>query len=84
LQAWSSNPFQDKQPACKVGIDDDILAADLEKETRVTDECHAQLAIGRQLWFMGAAGPGSDYRMAYQAAELPSPLAKRGILQSVL
>jgi hypothetical protein len=50
----------------------------------VTDEGHAQLAIGYQLWFMGAAGSGSDYGMAYQAAELPGPLAKRGILQSVL
>jgi hypothetical protein len=84
LQTWPSNPFQDEEPARKVGIDDDILAADLEKETGVPDECQAQLAIGHQLWFMGAAGPGSDYGMAYQAAELPGTLAKRGILERIL
>ena len=84
LQAWSSNAFQDEEPARKVGIDDNVLAADLEKETGVTDECHAHLAVGHQFWLMGAAGPGSDHGVAHQAAELPGTLAKRGILERIL
>ena len=84
LQTWPSNAFQHEKPARKVGINDDILAADQEKETRVTDECHPHLAIGHQFWLMGAADPGSDYRVPHQAAELPGTLAKRGILERIL
>jgi hypothetical protein len=84
LQAWPPQALQDEQPARKVGIDENILPADLEEKTGVADESHTHLAVGNEFRLMSATGPRSDHRVPHQAAELPSPRAKRRILQSIL
>ena len=83
LQPWPSNTFQDEEPTREVRVDDHILVTDLEKETRMPDECHAHLTVRDQFWLVSTTGPRCDDRMAYQAAELPGTFAKRRILQSI-
>ena len=84
LQTRLSKTFQDKQPARKVRINDNVLAADLEEETGVADESHTQLAIGYQPRLMSTTSPGSYHRVAHQRTELPGTLAERGILERIL
>ena len=43
-QAGTTQPLEDEEPACKIGIDDDVLAADLQEEAGVSDEGNTQLA----------------------------------------
>ena len=80
FQARLPQTLEDEEPACKVGVDDNILAAHLEKKTRMTDESHAHFAAGRQLGLMAMPGPGSDRGASHQAAELPGAVAQRTIL----
>ena len=82
-QARLPQTLEDEEPARKVGIDDNILAANLEEETGMTDESYAHLAAGRQLGLVGVAGPGSDRGAPHQAAELPGTVAESAILQGV-
>jgi len=84
LQPGLPQPLQHEQPARKVGVDENILPANLEEETGMPDECHTHLPIGDELWLMSAAGSGSDGGVAHQAAKLPGTLAKSGVLKSVL
>ena len=52
--------FQNEQPLGKVGVDQDILPADLQKESGVSDECDGEvLAIDqhRLAGFAGATRP---------------------------
>src|SRR5579872_2125934 len=54
--------FQDKKPARKIRIDDDVLAAHLKEKTGVSNESHTQLAIGYQyrlVWLSNSASPPS-------------------------
>ena len=81
-QTGLPQPLEDEEPAREIGVDDNILAAHLEKKTRMTDESHAQLAVGHQLRLVGAAGAGSDRGAAHQAAELPGAVAQSAILKS--
>src|SRR6266849_8054052 len=71
LQSWLPQALQDEQPTREVGIDDDILPADLEKKTRMADESYTHLAVGHQFRLMGTAGSRSDHGAAHQATELP-------------
>ena len=84
LHSGLAQALEDEQPARKVGVDKNILPANLKEETGMPDECHTHLAIGDELRFMSAAGSRSDGRVAHQAAKLPGTLAKRGILQGIL
>ena len=84
LHSRLAQALQDEQPARKVGIDEDILAADLQKEAGMTDESHPHLTVGNQLGLVGEASSRRDRGVPHQAAKLPGTLAKRGILQRVL
>ena len=58
FEARLPQTLEDEEPARKVGIDDNILAAHLEKKTRMTDEGYAHFAAGRQLGLMSYARSG--------------------------
>src|SRR5206468_6006407 len=84
LHSGLAQALEDEQPARKVGIDEDILAADLQKKAGMTDESHSHLTVGDELGLVGEAGSWRDRGMAYQAAKLPGTLAKCGILEGIL
>ena len=46
-QPGAAQPFQHEQPLGEVGVDQDGLAAGLEKEAGVSDEGQRQLAVAR-------------------------------------
>jgi hypothetical protein len=46
--ARAAKPLQDEQPARKVRINHNVLAAGLQKKSRVANEGHAQVAILRE------------------------------------
>ena len=64
LQARSSQAFEHEQPAGKIGIDENVLAADLEKETGMADESHTHLAVADQfgLWVRPVRGVTAESR----------------------
>jgi len=81
VQSRLTQALKNEQPAREVGIDDDVLSADLQKKAGVPDKGHAQLAIRNQLRFVGLAGTRRDRGMPHQARELAGALAQGGIFQ---
>src|SRR6266699_1965833 len=73
--------FQDKKPAGKVGINNDILPANLQKKTGMADKGDTHFAVGNQLWFMRFAHARRDRRMPNQPAKLPGALSQSRILE---
>ncbi len=71
-ESGPAEPLENKNPAGKVGIDQQVLAADLEKEAGMTDEGDAQLATTGGHRLAGDAGAPGDGGMAHQGAELLS------------
>ena len=47
-QAGTAQSLEDEDPACEVGVNQDVLAAHLEEEAGVSDERHAQLTAPGQ------------------------------------
>src|ERR1700720_3562380 len=84
LQAGPAQAFQHKQPAGKIGINDDVLAADLQEETGMADESQPQLTVESQLRFVGLASAGSDGGVPHQTAKLARALAQCRIVDRVL
>ena len=81
MQSGFPYPFQKKQPARKVRVNDDTLSTDLHEETRVSDEGDAQLAVRYQLGLVSLSGSGRDHGAPYQARKLTGPFAQRRIFQ---
>ena len=81
VQAGLAEALQHKQPACKVGVDDDVLSADLQEETGMSDEGDAEFAIRNQRWLVRLASAGRDGGMPHQPRELAGALAQSGISQ---
>ena len=81
VQSGLAQAFENEEPAREVGIDDDVLSADLEKKAGVPDEGDAQLAVRNQLRFVSLPGAGCDRGMSHQARERAGSLAQRGIFQ---
>src|ERR1700736_2826372 len=75
VQSRLTQALEDEQPAREVGIDDDVLSANLQKEAGVSDEGDAEFAVGNQLRFMSLAGARRHYGMPYQAREVAGSLA---------
>ena len=48
VQSRLPQALQNEEPAREVGIDDDVLSADLQEEAGVSDEGDAQFAVGDQ------------------------------------
>jgi len=75
VQSRLPDAFQQKQPAREVRIDDDVLSAQLQEETGVSDKREAEFAVGHELRFVSASRPRSDRRMPHQSRKLARPLA---------
>ena len=67
VHAGLAKPLENEQPSRKVGIDKNILSADLDEETGVTDEGDAHLPVARELGLANLAGARRDGRMPHQA-----------------
>ena len=82
--AGLAQPFQHKQPAGKIRINDNIQAANLHKEAGVPNKCDAQFIVRDQLWLVGLSGAGSYRRVPHQPPKLASafvqsPISKRNL-----
>lgn len=45
IQSWLTQALQDEKPAREVGIDDNVVASNLEEKAGVPDERDAQFAV---------------------------------------
>src|SRR6266436_898284 len=81
MQSGFPYPFQKKQPARKVRVNDDTLPTDLQEETGVSDEGDAQLTVRYQLGLVGLSRAWCDHGAPYQARKLTGPFAQRRIFQ---
>src|ERR1019366_7589278 len=79
VQSRLTQALKNEQPAREVGIDDDVLSADLQKKTGVPDEGDAEFAVRNQLRFVGLASARRDRGMPHQARELTGSLAESRI-----
>lgn len=84
MQPGLADTLQQKQPARKVGVNDNILSAELQEEAGVSDEGKAQLSVSRQLGLMRLSRAWSHRGMPYQTRKLARPLAQGGIIQGSL
>ena len=81
VQSRLAQALQNEQPAREVGVDDDVLSANLQKEAGVSDEGDAEFAVRNQFGFVGLAGARGDRGMPHQARELTGSLAQSGGFQ---
>jgi len=83
-QAWTSQAFQDEEPARKVGVDDYALTAHLHKKAGVPDEGDAEFAVCRQARLVGFTTSGRNRGVAHQTSELAGTLAEGRIAKRLL
>lgn len=79
VQAGLAQPLQHEKPACKVGVDDDVLSADLQEETGMSDEGNPEFTVRNQRGLVRLASAGRDGGMPHQPRELACALAQSGI-----
>src|ERR1019366_9464862 len=79
VQSRLAQAFENEEPALEVGIDDDVLSANLQKKAGVSDEGDAEFAVRSQLRFVSFSGARCDRGTPHQARELTGSLAQRGI-----
>src|SRR5439155_13553222 len=73
LHSGLPQPLQNKQPARKVGVNDDVLPADLHKKAGMADKSQPQLTVRNQPGLVASSGTRSYRRMPEQTTELPCP-----------
>jgi hypothetical protein len=83
-QPGTPQPFQNKEPAGKVGIDDDAASAKLQEKASMPDEGDAQFSIGDQAWLVSLAAAWSYCGVPHQPAELGCALTKGRIAKRLL
>src|SRR3981189_743269 len=76
MQAWLSYPFQKKQPARKVRVDDDALPPDLQEEAGMPDEGDTHLPVVYELRLVGSSCSWGDGGVAYQSRKVAGPFAE--------
>ena len=76
--------FKNKKPPREVGIDDDVLTADLHEKTGVSDEGDAEFSVGRKTRLVGFAAPRSDSGVTHQSPELCGAFTKGRIAKRLL
>jgi hypothetical protein len=83
VQAHSglAKTFQHEQPACKIGVEDNVLPAHLQKEARMSNERKTHFAVADQLRFVGPSRTPRDNGVPNEAGKLLCPFAQRRILQ---
>jgi hypothetical protein len=75
IESGLPQALKNEKPACEVGIDDDILSANLEKEAGMTDEGEAELSLGDEFGFVSFAGTRGDHGMPYEVSKLARALS---------
>lgn len=78
-QSRTSQTFQHEKPPREIGVDDDVLAADLYEEAGVPDERDTEFTVGDQPRLVSLTGTGSDSGATDQASELRGALTKSRI-----
>src|ERR1019366_7023560 len=71
LQPGTAQSLENENPAREVGIDQDVLAPDLEEEAGMPDEGYAQLATAGEYGLTGDAGARRHGGAAHQGSKLP-------------
>jgi hypothetical protein len=84
LDSRLAQPLQDKQPAGKIGVDHDILPANLEEKAGMTDERYTQLSVADQFGFVRFSGARADGRVTDQPPEGTGAFAKSRVLETSL
>lgn len=69
-KSWATQTLQNEDPLCEVGVYDDVLPANLQKETRMTDERDAELTAAGQYGLTGFACARRQDRTSYQSPDL--------------
>ena len=69
-QAGTSQSLQDKNPLCEVGVDHEILSANLKEEAGMTNEGEAELIAPRQLGLARSARARHEGGSTNQCTEL--------------
>src|SRR5438105_12894261 len=77
LDSGTAQALEHKQPARKVGIDHNVLAANLNEKSGVPNEGDPQFAMLRQHRFVSLSGTRGKRGVAHDAAKLAS-LAANG------
>src|SRR5882724_2712053 len=77
--ARNEQPLQYEQPLREIGIDDDILSADLQEKSGVSNESDGEVFAVDQHRFAGLAGAASPRRMADQSSKLTRLVLERDI-----
>jgi len=75
-QAGAAQAFEHEEPAGKIRVDDDVLSADLQKETGVADKGDAEFAIGHEARLVRLAVTRCYGRTAHQASEIRGAFTK--------
>ena len=75
-----SQALQHEQPARKVRIDQNVLPANLDEKTGVSNEGDSKLPIGNQSWFVDLAGTWRDNGMPHQSTKLARTSLQGSIL----
>src|SRR5579862_9062507 len=73
-------PFQDKQPAGKIWIDDYVASAHLDEEAGMADERNSQFLVPDQLGLVSFSRAWRYRRVLYQPPEGAGTLTKDGIV----
>ena len=77
-QPRPAQSLQNENPAREVGVDKNVLAANLEEETGMSDESNAELFARGQDRLTRLPGARRQRRAAHQRAELPGLTSKCG------
>jgi len=79
LYSRTPQAFKHEKPSGKIGVDDDVLMAHLQKEAGMSDERQAKFAIGYELGFVRSTLAACNRRATHQAPEGPRAFTKDGI-----
>lgn len=79
LHAGPAQALENEEPASEIGINDEVAAADLHKESGMADESEPKLITRGEQRLMELAGAGSERGVADDAPELPHLAANRDV-----
>jgi hypothetical protein len=74
IESGLPQAFKNEKPAREVGIDDDVLSANLEKKAGMTNKGEAELSLCNEFGFVSFTGTRGDHRMPYEVSKLARAL----------
>jgi len=72
---WFPEALQDEQPASEVGVDHNILLADLHEEASMANKRKPELPVSNQFGLVHLPGARSDRRVPDEPGKLAGPAA---------